>query len=166
MFSLSSLSVFILVCFKSTQHCPTTTQSPLPQPITTHHNPWYSNHKINQKQRKIKPKINLNPKQTFNGKLNNLEPKIKLSTKNPSTQTQIEAAVVTTTMESLLLLCSWRACYCHERGEKQVLESHSKGKDKKKNKKKKWREKTVGEEVEKRCDFVRKKRGSNIMGWG
>ena len=41
--------------------------------------------------------------QTFNGKLNNLEPKIKLSTKNPSTQTQTQIeATVTTAMESLL----------------------------------------------------------------
>ena len=40
---------------------------------------------------------------------NNLEPKIKLSTKNPSiqtqnqTQTQIKATVITTAMDSLLL---------------------------------------------------------------
>ena len=78
------------------QHRLTTTQSPPLQPITTHDIPI-------TKSTKSKEKSIQTQNQTFNGKLNNLESKIKLSTKNPSTQTQtqIEAAV-TTTMESLL----------------------------------------------------------------
>ena len=78
------------------QHRLTITQSPPLQPITTHDIPI-------TKSTKSKEKSIQTQNQTFNGKLNNLEPKIKLSTKNPSTQTQtqIEAAV-TTAMESLL----------------------------------------------------------------
>ena len=64
---------------------------------TTHHNS--SQPIVFQSQNQPKTKEN----QTFNRKLNNIEPKIKISTKNPLTQTQIEAAVVTTAMESLLL---------------------------------------------------------------
>ena len=74
---------------------------PTGKPITTHDIPITKSTKNKEKsnQKSIQTQ-----NQTFNGKLNNLEPKIKLSTKNPSTQTQtqIEAAV-TTAMESLLL---------------------------------------------------------------
>ena len=102
---------------------------------TTHHNPRYSNHKSKEKSIQTQ-------NQTFNGKLNNLEPKIKLSTNNPSTQTQtqIEAAI-TTAMESLLQPL--------ERRETSAWELQQR----KRSKNKKWREKTV--EVERRCDFVR-----------
>ena len=117
------------------QHRLTTTQSPPLQPITTHDIPI-------TKSTKSKEKSIQTQNQTFNGKLNNLESKIKLSTKNPSTQTQtqIEAAV-TTTMESLLQPL--------ERRETSAWELQQR----KRSKNKKWREKTV--EVERRCDFVR-----------
>ena len=119
--SLSSLSVFIPVCFKSTQHCPTTTQSPPPQPITTHHNPCYSNHK---NKGKSNPKSNLQWKtrqlrtqnQTFNK--NTHQPKLKIK---PRPKLKPRSSPL-----------PWSACYYHERGEKQVLESYSKGKDQKK----------------------------------
>ena len=60
---------------------------------------------IFQSQNQPKTKEN----QTFNGKHDDFKPKIKLPTKNPSTQTQyqtqtqIKAAAVATAMESLLL---------------------------------------------------------------
>ena len=103
--------------------------------ITTHDIPI-------TKSTKSKEKSIQTQNQTFNGKLNNLESKIKLSTKNPSTQTQtqIEAAVPTT-MESLLQPL--------ERRETSAWELQQR----KRSKNKKWREKTV--EVERRCDFVR-----------
>ena len=126
--------------FQFATNPPNTAQPPLNH--HHHHNPsqLITTHSIPiTKSTKNKGKSNQKSiqtqNQTFNGKLNNLEPKIKISTKNPSTQTQIEAAVVTTAMESLLLLCSWKACCCHERGEEQVPESYGKGKDQKKKKK-------------------------------
>ena len=84
----------------------------------------------------MKPKINLNPKSNLQWKTQQLRTQNQTFNKNPSTQIQIKV-IVTTAMESLLLLCSWRACCCHERGEEQVLESYGKGKDQKKKKKKK-----------------------------
>ena len=94
---------FALISLSSptySQHRLTTTQSPPPQPITTHDIPIT---KSTKNKEKLNQKSIQTQNQTVNGKLINLEPKIKLSTKNPSTQTQtqIEAAV-TTAMESLL----------------------------------------------------------------
>ena len=100
-FSLTS-ALFSLSSPIHSQHRLTTTQSPPPQPITTHDIPITKSTK-KQKQ-KLKQKSIQTQNQTFNGKLNNLEPKIKLSKKNPSTQTQTQVeVVVTTAMESLLL---------------------------------------------------------------
>ena len=94
--------------FQFATNPPNTAQPPLNH--HHHHNPsqLITTHSIPiTKSTKNKGKLNQKSiqtqNQTFNGKLNNLEPKIKISTKNPSTQPQIEAAVVTTAMESLLL---------------------------------------------------------------
>ena len=81
----------------------------------------------------MKPKINLNPKSNLQWKTQQLRTQNQTFNKNPSTQIQIKV-IVTTAMESLLLLCSWKACCCHERGEEQVPESYGKGKDQKKKK--------------------------------
>ena len=87
--SLFSLSMSILGCYKSTQLCPSqfTSNPPNtiqpPQPITTHHNTWYSNHKINQKQRKIKQKINPNPKSNLQWKTQKLRTQNQTFNKKP-----------------------------------------------------------------------------------
>ena len=98
--SLSS-TLFNLSSLTYSQHCLTTTQSPPPQPIITHDIPIT---KSTKNKEKLNQKSIQTQNQTVNGKLINLEPKIKLSTKNPSTQTQtqIEAAI-TTAMDRLLL---------------------------------------------------------------
>ena len=114
--SLFSLSVSILGCYKSTQLCPSQFASNPPNTVQPplnhhHHNPsqLITTHDIPiTKSTKNKEKSNQKSiqtqNQTFNGKLNNLEPKIKLSTKKPSTQTQTQIeAVVITALESLLL---------------------------------------------------------------
>ena len=94
--SLFSLSVSIPGCYKSTQLCPSQFASNPPNtiqpPLNHHHNPsqLITTHDIPiTKSTKSKGKSNQTQNQTFNGKLNNLEPKIKLSTKNPSTQTRV-----------------------------------------------------------------------------
>ena len=82
--SLFSLSVSILGCYKSTQLCPSQFASNPPntvQPPLNHHHHNPSQHMIFQSQNQPKTKENQTQNQTFNGKLNNLEPKIKLSTK-------------------------------------------------------------------------------------
>ena len=122
----------ILGCYKSTQLCPSqfTSNPPNtiqpPQPITTHHNTWYSNHKINQKQRKIKQKINPNPKSNLQRKTQKLRTQNQTFNKKPINPN----------------LSAWELRW-----------------RKRSKKKKKWREKIMGEDVEMRCDFV-------IIWWG
>ena len=117
---------------------------------TTHHNPWYSNHKINQKQRKIKPKSIQTQNQTFNGKLNNLEPKIKFQQKTHQHKPKLKLKLLSPLHGELVAFFA--------RGElaATIREEWNKclrAKTKEKIQKKKWREKTM--EVERRCDFVR-----------
>ena len=84
--SLFSLSVSILGCYKSTQLCPSQFASNPPNtiqpPLNHHHNPsqLITTHDI-PITKSTKNKGKSNPKSNLNGKLNNLEPKIKLSTK-------------------------------------------------------------------------------------
>ena len=91
--------------------------------IISHHNPCYSNHKINLKQRKVKKKFNPNPKLNLQRKTQQLRTQNQTFNKNTHQPKP--------KLKPRLSPLPWRACYCHERGEKRVLENYGKGKDKK-----------------------------------
>ena len=131
--SLSS-TLFNLSSLTYSQHCLTTTQSPPPQPIITHDIPI-------TKSTKNKEKSNQTQNQTFNGKLNNLEPKIKFQQKTHQHKPKLKLKLLSPLHGELAATIKeeWNKCL--------------RAKTKEKIQKKKWREKTM--EVERRCDFVR-----------
>ena len=77
----------------------------------------------NQSKPKIKPSMEnsttQNPKSNFQQKTHQPKPKFKSKLPSPLP------------WRACCFLCSWRACCCHQRREKQVLESYDKEKDQK-----------------------------------
>ena len=152
------ISLFLsLLCLCSSQFAANPTNTVQPPLNHHHHNPsqLITTHAIPI----TKTKESQTQNQTFNGKLDNLEPKIKLSTKipiNPNSKSNPDP--------------NWShgRHHCHgvlatamREERNKCFESYGKGKDKKIMKRK-----DHGRGSKEEMWFCEKKRGSNIMGWG